>query len=85
MCTDCFDCRIAWIDISNMESKVPLFNNAVYVKILKVKNKKWNRLFTEEKLAKAANKTVSTSKIQDRKAESPKTEKPVESATKLTP
>jgi hypothetical protein len=54
MCTERCLIRVAWIDISNLESKVPLFNNAVYVKVLKLRNKVHNKLFTQEKLAKAA-------------------------------
>ena len=46
---------MAWIDISNLESKAPFFNGAVWVKVLKLKSRMHNKLFGEDKLIKAVN------------------------------
>jgi hypothetical protein len=75
MCTYIPLFKIAWIYILNLESKVPLYNNAVYVKVLKLKNTSHNKLFSENKLNKAIthlnkltqsriNNTLSTDTIQ---------------------
>ena len=42
--------RIGWIDISNLLAKVPIINNAIFVKILKLKEHKHNKLFSVDKL-----------------------------------
>jgi len=52
MCTLSGYCSVAWIDILNLESKVPLYNGAVYVKVLEVTGSARNKLFSEDKLAK---------------------------------
>lgn len=44
---------VAWIDILNLESKVPLYNGAVYVKVLEVGASARNKLFAEDKLVRA--------------------------------
>lgn len=50
MCTLLINSSIGWIDITNVNSKVPIFNGSVYVKILKLKDAKDNKILTGDKL-----------------------------------
>jgi hypothetical protein len=44
---------MSWVDINNFESKVPLINGAVHIKILKLQEQPHNKVFHIEKIKKA--------------------------------
>jgi hypothetical protein len=41
---------VGWIDISNLSAKVPLINNTIFVKILRIPDDQHNKLFNRQKL-----------------------------------
>jgi hypothetical protein len=47
--------RMAWIDISNYNAKVPLVNNAVYIKILELPNEGLSKIYNKAKLQAVLN------------------------------
>jgi hypothetical protein len=46
-----FIIRIGWIDISNLSAKIPMINNSIFIKILKLPGDKENKIFNKQKLA----------------------------------